>query len=53
MRIHSDFNESLFNEDGSAKDVLDKEYRLLYVAMTRAKKKLYATNIAKVIEIIQ
>ncbi|WP_372885566.1 hypothetical protein [Psychrobacter sp.] len=50
MLIHSDFNESFFNEDGSAKDAPDKEY---HVAMTRAKKKLYATNIAKVIEIIQ
>lgn len=53
MLIHSDFNESFFNEDGSAKDASDEEYRLLYVAMTRAKKKLYAANIAKVIEIIQ
>lgn len=51
--IHSDFNDSFFNEDGSAKDAPDEEYRLLYVAMTRAKKKLYAANIAKVIEIIQ
>ena len=53
MLIHIDFNESFFNEDGSAKDASDEEYRLLYVAMTRAKKKLYAANIAKVIEIIQ
>jgi len=46
--IHSDFNDSFFNKDGSAKDTKDEEYRLLYVAMTRAKKKLYAANISRV-----
>ena len=53
MLIHIEFNESFLNEDSSAKDTPDKEYRLSYATMTRANKKLYAANIAKVIEIIQ
>lgn len=50
--IHSDFNDCFFNEDGTAKDANDEEYRLLYVAMTRAKKKLYAANITKILDMI-
>lgn len=51
--IHDDFHDHFFNKDGTPKDAGDEEYRLLYVAMTRAKKKLYAANAMRVLNLIK
>lgn len=53
VMLHSDFNDQFFNKDKSPKDANDEEYRLLYVAITRARKKLYSANVTKIIKMLR
>lgn len=53
VMLHSDFNERFFNKDKEPKDADDEEYRLLYVAMTRARKKLYSGNITNILKLLK
>lgn len=53
VMLHSDFNDQFFNKDKEPKDADDEEYRLLYVAMTRARKKLYSANITNILKLLK
>lgn len=53
VMLHSDFNDQFFNKDKSPRDTDDEEYRLLYVAITRARKKLYSANIVKILDLLK
>lgn len=50
--IHNDFKDQFFDKKGNPKDAGDEEYRLLYVALTRAKKKLYAANAMPILNLL-
>lgn len=50
--IHDDFNNAFIDKNGNAKsNIVAEECRLLYVAMTRAKKQLYLKRVAKSLDV--
>lgn len=52
VALHEDFNVAFIEKDGKPKSkISDEECRLLYVAMTRAKKQLYLGRVAKSLSI--
>lgn len=53
VMLHSDFNDQFFGKEKEYKDANDEEYRLLYVAMTRARKKLYSANVVNILSLLK